>query len=101
MADLVIRDLPDDLAERLAQCAALSGRSIEAEAIAALSSLPATRQTVRSNEPFGNALSSRMAAIGITNEDCEALERSLDAIRSSRSDSIHRWIDFSDPEFGA
>lgn len=96
MSQLVIGDVPDDLVERLRQRAERTGRTVEAEALAVLSNAELPAPLVRSNEPLGAALSRRLGEIGLLQEGWTALAESLEAVRSSRSDSIHRWVDFSD-----
>ena len=96
MSQLVIEDIPAELVERLRRRAERTGRTLEAEALDVLSHADLPLPPARSNEPLGTALASRLAEIGLTQEDWNALAESLEAVRFSRGDSIHRWVDFGD-----
>lgn len=93
MVQLVI-DLPAEVAERLKRRAAQSGRTVASEAQAVLAAVPMEPATHQCNEAFGTGLAAELVALGITPSDGIALDASLDAIRTSRSDGIHRWIDW-------
>ena len=98
--NLIIRDLPEELLVRLRRRAEQSGHSVEQEALDILFDSIEQHASALPNEPFAAALSRRMAEIGLSNADWQELDRSLDAARQSRSDSIHRWIDFANADFG-
>jgi len=99
MSQLIIADLPDEVETRLRERAAKSGRTVEAEIRSLLTSAMESPPSLKSNEPFATSLTNRVRAIGLTEEAWEELDRSLEAIRGSRHDSIHRWLDFSGPEW--
>ena len=88
--------VPEEIVARLRRRAERTGRSLEAEALDVLEHAEMPLPPLRHNDPFSVALSRRLAEVGMTQDDWEALARSLEAVRGSRGDSIHRWIDFSD-----
>lgn len=98
--NLTLHDLPEDLVASLRRRAKQSGQTVEQEALELLFDSIEPRVPAASNQPFAAALSRRLSEIGLTAEDWNEFDRSLDAARSSRSDSIHRWIDFEDADFG-
>jgi plasmid stability protein len=98
--NLTIRDLPDELVVSLTRRAKTSGRTVEQEALGLLHDAIEPRTTSLSNEPFATSVARRIAEVGLTVEDWQELDSSLDAARSARGDSIHRWIDFNGLDFG-
>ena len=102
MAQLLIKDIPDDVKARLKRRAESNGRSVESEVLAALSALPdapALPSQALSNEPFGTAFNRRAVELGMTEAAWQALDNSLDLARSTRHDSIRRAVDFSGPDW--
>lgn len=99
MAELVIANLPQDIEQRLRRRAQLHGRSLENEALALLAAASDIGVVGSSNEPFGAAVNRRVREMGMSDEAWNELDRSLEAARLSRNDSIHRWIDFEGPEW--
>ena len=99
MEQLVIADVPDEVAERLRRRAAASGRTLEGEVRALLSSVAEPAAAQQANEPLGDAIAQCVLETGLTVEAWNDLDRSLIAIRSSRGDSLHRWVDFGGPEW--
>jgi plasmid stability protein len=95
MVQLVI-ELPQELADRLQRRAGRTGRSIAAEVQELLTAAPMTLGSAPSNAAFGTGLAADLAelGIGITPSVGVALDESLAAVCHSRSDSIHRWIDW-------
>jgi plasmid stability protein len=71
MAMLTVRNLPDDIHRALRVRAALNGRSTEAEVREILSSAVKPETRVR----LGDELAKLGRTIGLTNEDCEALDK--------------------------
>ena len=61
MATLTIRDLPDDVRDKLRVRAARNGRSMEAEVRASLASLVADRANERAEEDIGARIASVQA----------------------------------------
>jgi hypothetical protein len=90
----ILIDLPVEVAEQIKRRASQSGRSISAEAEALLAAVPALPPAALHNEAFGTGFAAELITLGITVSDGVALEESLRAIRESRFDSIHRWIDW-------
>ena len=99
MGQMVITGVPADLEARLRRRAELSGRSIEAETLDLLSRVEATLPPLPTNQPFTLDLARKLADVGLTKDDWDALDNSLDIVRRSRGDSIHRTVDFNDPAF--
>ena len=98
--NLVLKDLPEDLLANLSRRAKASGQTVEHEAVTLLYDSFGTAPQGPPNEPFAAALSRRILDVGLTTEDWREFDASLDAARASRSDSIHRWIDFDSADYG-
>ena len=81
MANLTIRNLPDDVHRALKLRAKQIGRSLQAEVGEILTDavMPAAR--VR----LGDLLSAQSRALGLTNEDFEMLEQSIKQLRAGVS----------------
>lgn len=74
MAMLTVRNLPDDVHRALRARAAQHGRSTEAEVREILSAAVKPEGRVR----LGDAMAALVQTIGLTNEDVEALQRTMD-----------------------
>ena len=99
MAQIIIKDLPEEIVERLRNRAALEGRTLENEIHALLSSLLDPIAATGANDTLAATMARTVCDAGLSEEAWRELDRSLLAARASRSDSIHRWIDFDGPEF--
>ena len=85
MAQLVVRNLPDAVKERLRKRAERSGRSLEAEVRDILTRAPAAPATSPSKkEGLGTTLARRLEKHKLSKEDWEAFERNLAELRSNR-----------------
>ena len=76
MAQLLIRNLPDDVKERLRRRAEQHGRSLEAEARDILEHA-ATSTSRGEDEGWGTRLARKITEIGVTKDDADELERIL------------------------
>ncbi|USX16576.1 plasmid stabilization protein [Oxalobacteraceae bacterium OTU3CAMAD1] len=74
MAMLTVRNLPDDIHRALRLRAAQHGRSTEAEVREILSAAVKPVDRVR----LGDAMAALVQGTGLTNEDIEALQRTMD-----------------------
>lgn len=74
MANVVVRNLPDDVHRALRARAVANGRSMAAEIRAILKEAVQSADRVR----MGDALAAIGRAAGLTNEDVEAIERTRD-----------------------
>ena len=84
MAQLLIRKLDDDVKARLKARAKTHGRSLEAEVRDVLEKAVAGDATGGAKaEGFGTALARKMAEIGVTKADGEALDRAITENRKS------------------
>lgn len=83
MAQLLVRDIPDEVKERLRRRASLHGRSLEAEVREILSSVPNPPAEPEKREGLGTAMARRARELGITNEDVDELERIIQEGRKS------------------
>ncbi len=82
MAQLVVRNLPDDVKERLKRRASRHGRSLEAEVRDILGQVPEpTPVDQRTSKKWATDLAERMRRIGVTNEDVDALNESIAELR--------------------
>ena len=99
MDQILIANLSPEVTARLRRRAELSGRTLEGEVRALLTSAAEPLTSALTNEPCSVAISRRVHEIGLTEEEWRYLDRSLRAARHSRSDSLHRWIDFEGPEW--
>jgi antitoxin FitA len=82
MAQLVVRNLPDEIKERLKRRARQHGRSLEAEVRDILRQVPeSTPLDLKSNKKWATDLAERMRKIGVTNEDVDALNESIADLR--------------------
>jgi antitoxin FitA len=78
MAQLVVRNVPDEVKERLKRRAKRHGRSLEAEARNVLADAPEPPPLpVDDGEGWATKLARRMAEIGVTNEDIDELDRAI------------------------
>lgn len=76
MAQLLVRDLPNEVKERLKRRAVSHGRSLEAEVREILTNVPeAASHRPGEREGLGTAMMRRARELGITNEDVDELER--------------------------
>ena len=86
MAQLVVRNLPDDVKERLKRRAERHGRSLEAEVRDILEHVPdrpdeSTATTTAPGAAWVNDFTEKMRAIGLSQEDWEEFDRSLQESR--------------------
>lgn len=93
MAQLLIRNLPDEVKERLKRRAKAHGRSVEAEARGILEAAAASAVE---EEGFGTRLARKIASIGVTKEDVDELERAIEENRAVQRSRAARNIDFGD-----
>ena len=78
MTQLVVRDLPDDVTERLKRRAKQHGHSLEAEVRLVLAGVPDLPSPLpEDGVGWATKLARRMQDIGITNEDIDDLERTI------------------------
>jgi antitoxin FitA len=84
MAQLVVRDLAEDVKERLKRRATRHGRSLEAEVRDILSQVPEPPAAEVGNaEGLGTGLARILRETGITNEDVDELERIIEEGRKN------------------
>ena len=91
MSDLIIEELPVEVADRLASRAQSSGRTLAGEARALL--IEAVSRDVaptRLNEPLGSAINRIVLEEGLSERAWEIFDASLTNIRGARNDSIHK-----------
>ena len=86
MAQLVVRNIPDDLKERLKRRAKRHGRSLEAEVRDILAhapdrSEPSPASASARGEAWVKDLAERMRLIGLSKKDWEEFDRSLEESR--------------------
>ena len=78
MAQLLVRNLPDEVKERLKERARRHGHSLEAEVRRVLSDVPEIPPMPASEEEgWATRLARQMQQIGVTDEDVDELERSI------------------------
>ena len=83
MAQLVVRNVPDDVKARLKRRAKLHGRSLEAEVREILSSIPEPAKSEgMKGVSIGTLLAQRQRALGISQDDMDALDRNIAELRS-------------------
>ena len=81
MAQLVVRQLPDQVKERLKRRAKRHGRSLEAEVRDILCQVrEASHPTTAGSETTVQQLARRMREIGVTDADVDALEASIEEL---------------------
>lgn len=95
MAQLLIRNLSDEVKERLRRRAERHGRSLEAEAREILEHAAVDTAPLQA-EGFGTQLARKIAAIGTTKEDVDELERIIADDRQLQRDRLSRPIDFGE-----
>lgn len=82
MAQLVVRNLPDDVKERLKRRAKRHGRSLEAEVRDILATVPDPVQNDRGPENrWASKLAQRMRSIGVKDADIDALNNNIAELR--------------------
>ena len=84
MAQLVVRNLPDEVKARLKRRAKLRGHSLEAEVRQLLSDAPELPEIPP--HAWVESLKAKAAAVGITWDDVEALREEIDRDRRSQVD---------------
>jgi plasmid stability protein len=84
LAQLVVRNLPDEVKDRLKRRAEHHGRSLEAEVRDILSRAPAPPTSAAKGEGLGKTLNRQLKKYKLTKEDWEAFDRSLAELRSNR-----------------
>ena len=94
MAQLVVRDLADDVKERLKRRAKLHGRSLESEVCAVLEAAANTNDTQPAAQGFGTDLLAEMAKHPLDLETGLEFEQLLENERSARRVRGSRPIDF-------
>lgn len=78
MAELVVRNLPDEVKERLQRRAKQHDHSLEAEVRLVLTEVPELPSPVtEEGQGWATKLAREMQEIGITNEDVDELERTI------------------------
>ena len=94
MAQLVVRNLPDDVKERLKRRAERHGHSLEAEVRRVLAEVPELPPLpVDGGEGWATRFARKMQEIGVTNEDIDELER---AIAEGRQSWQSRPVEFDE-----
>lgn len=92
MGQILVRKLDDDIKERLRERAKRNGRTLEAEARAVLEAAASSQAPdKKSGLGLGTELLARLQEIGLTNEDWEEFDRSL---QENRRLFTVREIDF-------
>ena len=82
MAQLVVRNLPDDVKGRLRRRADRHGRSLEAEVRDILGKVPEPMPVdQQTSKKWATDLAERMRRIGVTNEDIDALNEGIAELR--------------------
>ena len=82
MAQIIVRNLPDDVKARLKRRASRHGCSLEAEVrdiLAQVAEPPPVEMTT--GKGWASALAERMREIGVTNEDIDELNRNIAELR--------------------
>jgi antitoxin FitA len=87
MAQLLVRNIPATVKERLKRRAERHGRSLEAEVREILDSaaLAEPADTLGNQNNWVAELSATMARLGVTNEDVDALNENMEIARKNRS----------------
>ena len=84
MAQLVVRNLPEDVKERLKRRAKRHGRSLEAEVRDILGQVPEPSTKTRvSARDWVDELSRRMQEIGVTDETIDELDEAIEQLRAN------------------
>ncbi len=84
MAQLVVRNLPDEIKERLKRRAKRHGHSLEAEVRHVLAEVPELPPLpAEGGEGWATRLARRMSEIGVTKEDVDELEHNIAEGRKS------------------
>ena len=91
MAQILVRNLPDDAKARLQRRADLHKRSLEAEVRDILVQIPEPKRANKSGEGIGTMLAKKFAANPIPDEDWEIFERGM---REARRSWRVRDVDF-------
>lgn len=84
MAQLVVRNLPDDVKERLKRRAKRHGHSLEAEARQILSQTPELPPAHGADDDWTAEHVRKLAEIGTTGEDIDALNEGIAELRADR-----------------
>jgi plasmid stability protein len=85
MAQLIVRNLDDEVKERLRARARRNGRSLEAEAREILREAAERERARRSPAPgFGTRASARFKGIGFSRKELEVFNRAVDEARKER-----------------
>lgn len=85
MAQLIVRNLPDPVKERLKQRAKRHGRSLEAEVRSVLEAAAAAPEEVDTGVGLGTQLAREMGKFPLSREEWEDFDRSLQESRRSWS----------------
>lgn len=86
MAQLLVRNLPDDVKERIRQRAKRHGRSLEAEARAILEDIARNERanvSKRDEEGFGTRMHRRFAKAGLTKAEAALFDKAIEDLRRS------------------
>ena len=84
MAQLIVRNLPDDVKARLARRAKRHGRSLEAEVRAILADAPEPQPAAGSgDDDWTAAFAERIRQTGVTHADIDALNESIGELRAN------------------
>ena len=82
MAQLIVRNLPDEVKARLVRRAKRHGRSLEAEVREILGGVPEPQPVAKdADEDWTSAFVERIRRTGVTREDVDALNESIAEVR--------------------
>ena len=100
MNDLIIDELPTDVADQLNRRARLSGRTLAEEArVLLIEAMHRGIAPSRHNEPLGCAVNRIVLEEGLSERAWEIFTASLANARGARSDSSHKGVLFEDFDF--
>ncbi len=83
MAQILVRNIPDDVKSRLQRRAELHRRSLEAEVREILAQVPEPKRADTPTEGIGTMLAKKFAANPIPDEDWRAFEQGMAELRKS------------------
>lgn len=88
MAQLVVRDLPEDTKERLRTRAKAHGRSLEAEVRDILEAAARSKPMPPKKDGFGTRMQERFAKRGLTESEARQFNRAIAELRRSSQPRI-------------
>ena len=83
MAQVLVRNLPDEVKARLQRRAERHGRSLEAEVRAILTGVPETEPRKNKKEGLGTTLSRKLAKHTIDDEAWKAFDANIEELRKN------------------